>query len=92
MAYHEPSATLCVADTCTNKIKRLDLQTRRIETWLGEGQLGDDDGTGRAARFFEPAGLSVTDEALWIADTNNHAIRRADPVTGKKTTVSITGI
>lgn len=92
VAYHAASDTLYVADTYNNKIKRLDPRTRRIETWLGDGQAGHDDGAGALARFFEPAGLSVGDDALWIADTNNQAVRRVDLVTGVVTTVEISGV
>ena len=92
VAYHASSDTLYVADTYNNTIKRLDPRTRRIETWLGDGQPGHVDGIGTAARFFEPAGLSVSDDALWIADTNNHAIRRAGLATGEVRTVDIDGV
>jgi sugar lactone lactonase YvrE len=92
VAWHAPTGLLYVADTYNNKIKRLDPRTRRIESWLGDGQAGHADGTGTAARFFEPAGLSATTEALYIADTNNHAIRRADLATGAVTTVELKGL
>ncbi len=29
-----------------------------------------------AATFYEPGGITATSEALFVADTNNHAIRR----------------
>jgi sugar lactone lactonase YvrE len=91
VAYNESDGMLYVADTYNNRIKRLDPRTRQIESWLGDGQAGDDDGVGTAARFFEPAGLSAGAGAIWIADTNNHAIRRADLATGEVTTVAIDG-
>ncbi|HYI16841.1 MAG TPA: alkyl hydroperoxide reductase, partial [Thermomicrobiales bacterium] len=71
VAWHAPSGTVYVADTYNNKIKRLDPSTGRIVAWLGDGQAGHEDGDGTSARFFESAGLSVTGDALWIADTNN---------------------
>jgi sugar lactone lactonase YvrE len=92
VAWHEASGTVFVADTYNNTIKRLDPETRRIETWLGDGEAGHQDGVGSAARFFEPAGLSVSSDALHIADTNNHAIRRADLTTGEVTTLAIRGV
>jgi DNA-binding beta-propeller fold protein YncE len=86
------SGIIYVADTYNNRIKRLDPTTGRIESWLGDSQPGHEDGHGLAARFFEPAGLSLGDGALWIADTNNHAIRRADLATGVVTTVAVEGL
>jgi sugar lactone lactonase YvrE len=48
---------------------------------------GLQDGAGNAARFFEPSGLSATRDALYVADTNNHAIRRVDIASGSVLTL-----
>jgi DNA-binding beta-propeller fold protein YncE len=90
VAWHAQSATVFVADTYNNTIRRLNPETRQITTWLGDGEPDLLDATGSAARFFEPAGISVTPDALYVADTNNHAIRRADLPTGAVTTITIT--
>jgi hypothetical protein len=42
---------------------------------LGDGTAGHHDGQGGEVRFFEPSGLSAIANHLYIADTNNHAIR-----------------
>ena len=89
---HAPSGMVYIADTYNNKIKRLDTRSGRVESWLGDSQAGAADGVGTSARFFEPAGLSATDDALWIADTNNHVIRRVELASGAVRTVTITGI
>jgi DNA-binding beta-propeller fold protein YncE len=90
VAWHGRDATLYVADTYNNTVRRLDPETRRITTWLGTGNPGHRDGVGMDARFFEPSGLSLTPDALYIADTNNHAIRCADLATAEVTTLAIT--
>lgn len=64
---------LLVADTYNHKIKILDPMRRRVRTLAGTGQPGFEDG--RKARFSEPSGLSVAGDRIFIADTNNHAIR-----------------
>lgn len=87
VAWHPPSATIFVADTYNNKIKRLDPGGGVIAGWLGDTEPGFVDGNGDKARFFEPSGLSVTSAALYIADTNNHAIRRVEIATGNVTTL-----
>lgn len=41
---------------------------------------GSSDGTGEAARFNEPKGITISSDGnLYVADTENHAIRRVTP-------------
>ena len=42
-----------------------------------------------AARFWEPSGLARSAHRLYVADTNNHAIRVLDPAAGKVTTLDL---
>ena len=64
-----------VADTYNHKIKELDVASGRIRTLLGTGKPGAqaDDRLG----LFEPGGLHVAENVLYIADTNNHRVVRA---------------
>ncbi|MEX2301362.1 MAG: thioredoxin-like domain-containing protein [Bryobacterales bacterium] len=70
--------TLFVADTYNNKIKSISIQARASETFAGTGQAGLLDGDAESATFDEPAGLSFAGGKLYVADTNNHAIRVID--------------
>ena len=47
---------------------------------------GDTDGTGNAARFSGLSDITSDGSYLYIADTQNHKIRRIDPATGSVTT------
>jgi sugar lactone lactonase YvrE len=69
---------LYVTDTYNNKIKRINPVTADCETILGSGEAVLRDGVGAGASFWEPGGLSVHEDKIYIADTNNHAIRVAD--------------
>ena len=70
---------LFVADTYNNKIKSIALPTLSVRTLAGSGAADHRGGTGAEACFDEPAGLSYAGGRLFIADTNNHAIRILRP-------------
>jgi len=84
------SGKLYVADTYNNKIKELDLAKKEIRTFAGTGKAGLTDGV--AAEFDEPAGLAIGEGTLFVADTNNHAIRTIELSTGKVRTLAIEGL
>ena len=81
-----------IADTYNHKIRMLDPASRQVTTFAGDGVAGHVDGPAKAARFFEPGGLSVAGNTLYIADTNNHAIRTIDLATKDVGTLTITGL
>jgi thiol-disulfide isomerase/thioredoxin len=67
--------TLYVADTYNHKLRRLDAATRDLSSFSGKSAAGDQDGPPLMARFREPSGLSYARGKLYVADTNNSAIR-----------------
>lgn len=81
---------ILIADTYNHKIKELDPQSRRVKTLLGTGKPGQADG--KAPSFYEPAGISAANNNLYIADTNNHAIRVVDLKTKSTSTLQIKGL
>ena len=81
---------LLIADTYNHKIKELDPEQQKVTTLLGTGKPGQADGT--APSFDEPGGLSAANNKLYVADTNNHAIRVVDLKTKQTTTLRITGL
>jgi DNA-binding beta-propeller fold protein YncE len=87
-----PIGVIYVADTYNHKIRRLDPHTRDLSSFAGSGQPGGDDGVGAAARFSEPGGLSYTAGNLYVADTNNHAIRIVALADRTVTTLQIAGL
>jgi thiol-disulfide isomerase/thioredoxin len=67
---------LYVADTYNNKIKVIDVDERSCRTVAGSGTAGAADAAeGSKATFNEPAGISAAGGKLYVADTNNHAVR-----------------
>lgn len=67
---------LFVADTFNHVIRRVDLASGQVSTWLGTGQPGV--GTPEQIQFYEPGGLAVGGDTLYIADTNNQRIVAVD--------------
>ena len=78
---------ILIADTYNHKIKELDPKANTVKTLFGTGKPGQTDG--RTATFYEPGGLSAANGNLYVADTNNHAIRVVDLKTGLTTTLRL---
>jgi hypothetical protein len=83
---------LYVADSYNHKIKEVQPRTRAVQTVFGTGEPGHEDGPGIFASFNEPGGISLANNALYIADTNNHAIRVADLGTNTVSTLALHGL
>lgn len=83
---------LYAADTYNHKIKELEIQKRESRSYAGTRERGARDGDRKQAQFNEPGGISATSKSLFIADTNNHLIRRIDFDTGKVSTVELKGL
>ncbi|HWO01263.1 MAG TPA: thioredoxin-like domain-containing protein [Blastocatellia bacterium] len=88
VAYHD--GLVYVADTYNNKIKRVSPKELTSETFAGTGAQGLTDGL--PALFYEPSGVSIALGKLYVADTNNHAIRVVDLKTRRTTTLQIKGL
>ena len=78
---------LLIADTYNHKVKRLDLATLSVTTLAGTGEHGATDGS--PGQLYEPGGLSAVGNDLYIADTNNHLLRRLDRTMGILTTIPV---
>jgi DNA-binding beta-propeller fold protein YncE len=78
---------LLIADTYNHKIKRLDAEKTTVETFLGTGKSGQNDGA--RPTFYEPGGISAANDKLFVADTNNQAIRVVDLKTKTVSTLKI---
>jgi thiol-disulfide isomerase/thioredoxin/DNA-binding beta-propeller fold protein YncE len=81
---------LLIADTYNHRIKLLDPATRSVKAFAGVGKPGQVDGANPS--FYEPGGLAVAKNKLYVADTNNHAIRVVDLNTQETKTLQIKGL
>src|SRR5438094_8027898 len=70
---------LYVADYLNHAIRAIDLGTKRVTTWAGNGKAGFANGKGDQAQFNQPYNVkTAANGRLYVPDQNNHAIRRID--------------
>jgi thiol-disulfide isomerase/thioredoxin len=81
---------LLIADTYNHRIKLLDPARRSVNAFVGTGKPGQVDGA--HASFYEPGGLAIAHDKLYVADTNNHAIRIVDLKTKETKTLQLKGL
>lgn len=89
----DAAGTLYLALREGNAILRLDPRDRTWHRVAGTGEQGysGDGGDARRARLAGPKGLACWRDTLYVADTENHAIRAVDLVSGTIRTVLGTG-
>ena len=83
---------LYITDTYNHKIKRVLPVMRSAFTVFGKGPPGHVDGAADETQFSEPSGISFANGNMYIADTNNHAIRVAGLDSGVVSTLEISGL
>ncbi|HEY0981280.1 thioredoxin-like domain-containing protein [Schlesneria sp.] len=83
------NGTLFVTDSYNHKIKQVNLETREVKTWTGNGQPGT---TLEPLQLAEPAGIAIAGGKAYVADTNNHRIVVIEMNTRKSTEFMITGL
>ena len=84
------NGNVLIADTYNHRIKLLDPKTSTVKTFAGTGKRGQTDGANGS--FYEPGGLSVANGKLYVADTNNHAVRVVDLKTKQVATLMTRGL
>ncbi|MHB1559401.1 MAG: thioredoxin-like domain-containing protein [Isosphaeraceae bacterium] len=82
---------LYIADSYNNKIKACTVKSHAVHTLVGAGQShpGDQD---NPPHFYEPGGISVAGNELYVADTNNHKVRVVDLKSRAVRTITLAGL
>lgn len=93
VCFDDRRSALYVADSYNHRIKFID-EKGEARNLCGKGTPGYRDGSANEAMFWEPAGLALSPDGsqLYVADTNNFAIRTIDLVTKRTSTVSIASV
>ncbi|MEO9310314.1 MAG: thioredoxin-like domain-containing protein, partial [Nitrososphaera sp.] len=81
---------LAISDSNHNRIIITDTAGKILHT-IGSSQAGLVDGSFESCRFFRPQGVAWMDGQLYVADTENHAIRQIDFDKKNVSTVAGTG-
>ena len=86
----ETGDRLFIADTNHNRIVVASL-AGKVTALIGSGEEGLADGDFSSALFNHPQGMELDGDALFVADTENHALRKVDLVAGTVTTLAGNG-
>lgn len=87
----EATQRLFVADSNHNRILVVDFKGNTQQV-IGSGAIGSIDGQFEQCRFNHPQGLALVGNLLYVADTENHLLRKVDLVEKQVTTVAGTGV
>jgi DNA-binding beta-propeller fold protein YncE len=86
----EAGDRLFIADSNHNRIVITKLDGK-LEQVIGSGEIGRKDGNFDACSFNHPQGMAVVGNKLYVADTENHLLRKADLTAKQVTTIAGTG-
>ena len=87
----EKSKQLFIADSNHNRIVVLSLDDASVKEVIGSGEIGLSDGTFETSKFNHPQGMALEGRTLYVADTENHAIRAIDLEKREVSTIAGTG-
>lgn len=86
----EKSRRLFISDSNHNRIVISDWEGNLLDV-VGSGEIGTADGSYEAASFDHPQGMELVGDTLYVADTENHMIRKVDLKNKTVETLSGTG-
>jgi len=84
----EAGSRLFITDSNHNRIVIASLDGKLLEV-IGNGQMGRTDGSYEQATFDHPQGCALRGDTLYVADTENHLLRKVD--LNRKTVTTIAG-
>lgn len=85
LAYKKP--WLYVAMAGSHQIWRYHTEKKRVEVYAGNSREGIDDGSLKQSTFSQPSGLAFIGEKLFVADSEDSAVRQIDLVEGRVKTL-----
>ena len=86
----EKGNRLFISDSNHNRLVIATLDGKLLDV-IGSGRIGRDDGDYQSATFNHPQGCALNGETLYVADTENHMLRKVDLKSKQVTTIAGTG-
>ena len=86
-----PGDRLFIADTNHNRILVTSLEGA-FKQVIGSGKVGLDDGSLTSATFNHPQGMALNGNTLYVADAENHALRKVDLTAETVDTIAGNGV
>jgi thiol-disulfide isomerase/thioredoxin/DNA-binding beta-propeller fold protein YncE len=83
----EPNDRLFIADSNHNRIVIADFDGTLVDI-IGSGEIGAADGEFSAASFNHPQGMALDGDTLYVADTENHMLRKVDLIKRRVATIA----
>jgi len=83
----EASGRMFISDSNHNRIVVTSLEGK-LQTVIGSGEIGSTDGDYETAQFDHPQGMALDGDTLYVADTENHLLRKVDLNAKKVTTIA----
>jgi len=90
LAFSPDGKMIAVSDSNHNRILVLNINGKITHT-IGSGERGLVDGNFEKASFFRPQGVLWNDDKIYVADTENHALREIDLARKMASTLAGTG-
>ncbi len=82
---------LFISDSGHNRILAVRPDTGKVFITIGSGHIGKYDGNLKKSQFYNPQGTLYRDGILYVADANNHLIRKVDLLNNRVTSIAGTG-
>ncbi|MDO1447065.1 redoxin domain-containing protein [Rhodocytophaga aerolata] len=83
----DEAGNIWLSDSGNNRVVKINKSGKILEV-IGKGEQGFTDGDFATATFYEPHGLAIKGNTLYIADSKNNSIRKADLTTKQVETVA----
>lgn len=90
LSFSPDGSMIAISDSNHNRIIIIGL-SGKIRYIIGNGNSGFNDGSFESASFFRPQGIVWHEDSIYVADTENHVLRKIDFVDKKVTTLAGTG-